>query len=267
MSSGRLTLLLIGLLGGSPACPAEQPAPALAEQIAAIQKAHRERETRFYNDLRKFREDDKKITELNQEYQKFTSEQADKLRTLIRGHARAPEALDGILVLVGDLRYYLDEDLVRIVLEHHLANPRMGQLCFEVRYRSGEPWAERILTETAAKHPQHAVRGQATYALADYYRPKPYGNKLSEAEENRRLREAEKYFKEVAERYADVPTPDGRSRLGKKADDELARLRNLPNLKVGKVSPEITGEDLDGKPFKLSDYRGKVVLLDFWGHW
>ena len=24
---------------------------------------------------------------------------------------------------------------------------------------------------------------------------------------------------------------------------------------------------LDGKPFKLSDYKGKVVLLDFWGFW
>jgi cytochrome oxidase Cu insertion factor (SCO1/SenC/PrrC family) len=36
---------------------------------------------------------------------------------------------------------------------------------------------------------------------------------------------------------------------------------------VGKKAPEIKGEDLDGKAFKLSDYRGKVVLLDFWGFW
>ncbi len=36
---------------------------------------------------------------------------------------------------------------------------------------------------------------------------------------------------------------------------------------MGKVAPEIEGEDLDGKPFKLSDYRGKVVVLDFWGNW
>jgi cytochrome oxidase Cu insertion factor (SCO1/SenC/PrrC family) len=38
-------------------------------------------------------------------------------------------------------------------------------------------------------------------------------------------------------------------------------------LKVGKIAPEIVGEDIDGTAFKLSDYRGKVVLLDFWGHW
>lgn len=31
--------------------------------------------------------------------------------------------------------------------------------------------------------------------------------------------------------------------------------------------PEITGCDLDGETLKLSDYRGKVVLLNFWGDW
>ena len=38
-------------------------------------------------------------------------------------------------------------------------------------------------------------------------------------------------------------------------------------LAVGKVAPDISGEDLDGEEFKLSDYRGKVVVLDFWGDW
>ncbi|HEV3006331.1 MAG TPA: TlpA disulfide reductase family protein [Pirellulales bacterium] len=31
--------------------------------------------------------------------------------------------------------------------------------------------------------------------------------------------------------------------------------------------PDLTGEDLKGVPFKLSDFRGKVVLLHFWAHW
>ena len=41
----------------------------------------------------------------------------------------------------------------------------------------------------------------------------------------------------------------------------------IGRLMVGKVIPDITAEDTDGKSFKISDYRGKVVLLDFWGHW
>lgn len=38
-------------------------------------------------------------------------------------------------------------------------------------------------------------------------------------------------------------------------------------LEIGQVAPEIIGPDFDGVEFKLSDYRGKVVVLDFWGDW
>jgi hypothetical protein len=38
-------------------------------------------------------------------------------------------------------------------------------------------------------------------------------------------------------------------------------------LSIGRKAMEIEGEDLDGKTFKLSDYRGKVVVIDFWGNW
>ena len=38
-------------------------------------------------------------------------------------------------------------------------------------------------------------------------------------------------------------------------------------FEIGNQAPEISGEDIDGTPFKLSDYRGKVVVLDFWGDW
>lgn len=40
-----------------------------------------------------------------------------------------------------------------------------------------------------------------------------------------------------------------------------------PLLGIDKQAPDIEGTDIDGKLFKLSDYRGKVVFLDFWGHW
>jgi hypothetical protein len=38
-------------------------------------------------------------------------------------------------------------------------------------------------------------------------------------------------------------------------------------LSVGMVAPDFTTKDADGNEFKLSDYRGKVVVLDFWGFW
>lgn len=39
------------------------------------------------------------------------------------------------------------------------------------------------------------------------------------------------------------------------------------NFSLGAVAPDIVGVDLDGVPFKLSDYRGKVLFVDFWGDW
>ncbi len=33
---------------------------------------------------------------------------------------------------------------------------------------------------------------------------------------------------------------------------------------VGKIAPDITGEDVQGNQLRLRDYRGKVVVLEFW---
>ena len=38
-------------------------------------------------------------------------------------------------------------------------------------------------------------------------------------------------------------------------------------LKNGNLIPEIVGKDVDGVEFRLSDYKGKVIMLDFWGDW
>ena len=47
----------------------------------------------------------------------------------------------------------------------------------------------------------------------------------------------------------------------------LAPASQAAGFDVGQTDPEITGKDLEGKPMKLSEFRGKVVVLDFWGHW
>lgn len=64
-----------------------------------------------------------------------------------------------------------------------------------------------------------------------------------------------------AERFLFTPGPDD------KPVDRFIFPR--PNLKgqtalIGQPAPDLAGTDLDGKPVKLADFKGKVVVLDFW---
>ena len=48
---------------------------------------------------------------------------------------------------------------------------------------------------------------------------------------------------------------------------EFVAATGAKGLEVGDTIPEVSGKDLDNIKFKLSDYQGKVVMLDFWGDW
>ena len=44
-------------------------------------------------------------------------------------------------------------------------------------------------------------------------------------------------------------------------------LYDVRNLALGAELPDIAAPDIDGLPERLSDHRGKVVLVDFWATW
>jgi RNA polymerase sigma factor (sigma-70 family) len=79
--------------------------------------------------------------------------------------------------------------------------------------------------------------------------------------------QAEAVFERVQADYGDIKYLHGtvleEETLAAVADRELIDIRTL---RIGQTAPEITGEDIDGKPMTLSEYRGKVVLLDFGSH-
>ena len=58
-----------------------------------------------------------------------------------------------------------------------------------------------------------------------------------------------------------VLVPDkGGSGAGDSTDAAATKLQ-------GKLAPEFTLVDLDGKKVSLADYKGKAVLIDFWATW
>ncbi|HWE40680.1 MAG TPA: TlpA disulfide reductase family protein [Isosphaeraceae bacterium] len=77
----------------------------------------------------------------------------------------------------------------------------------------------------------------------------------------------------VVERSARI-LADQPASLAQAAADRLAAIRRPSVVErgpsaplVGMPAPDIDGLTIDGKPMKLSDHRGKVVALVFWGSW
>lgn len=53
-----------------------------------------------------------------------------------------------------------------------------------------------------------------------------------------------------------------------KAGTDFAKQMDAVRLTaIGAMAPEFTQNDVNDKPVKLSDYRGKYVLIDFWASW
>jgi beta-lactamase regulating signal transducer with metallopeptidase domain/thiol-disulfide isomerase/thioredoxin len=63
------------------------------------------------------------------------------------------------------------------------------------------------------------------------------------------------------------PMPSGRSDEPLDLGTVTLRLQPPQPLSDGDVAPAIEVATLDGKPLKLADYRGKLVLLNFWAPW
>ena len=55
--------------------------------------------------------------------------------------------------------------------------------------------------------------------------------------------------------------------LGLLAVPSIGRGEDDTNSLVGKPAPDFSLADANGAPIRLSAYRGKVVLLDFWATW
>jgi len=53
----------------------------------------------------------------------------------------------------------------------------------------------------------------------------------------------------------------------KAVTDFLVRMAKLRSVQVGQSAPAFAMNTIDGKSIKLSDFKGKYVLLDFWASW
>ncbi len=174
---------------------------------------------------------------------------------------------------------------VALLLRDHLRSDKLGETCRRVHYGFRKEY-ETFLRTVLKENPHKEVQALACLRLAqflnarlqrfDLIREQPelarryerlfgkdYLAGLERQDRAEAIAEIEAFFERAAERYGDVKLPSGGT-VGAQAKSELHEIRHLS---VGKKAQDIEGEDQDGKRFKLSDYRGKVVLLYFWSEY
>ncbi|MGL4421014.1 MAG: TlpA family protein disulfide reductase [Gemmataceae bacterium] len=149
------------------------------------------------------------------------------------------------------------------IREHHANNPNIWMACVEMA-STGAADVPAVLETIIQKNTTRKVRGIAQASLGLTYKRRAV--KVPAAEQAKILQLASAAFATATKDYGDVQIDSGR-KIAEFARDHLAGLENITKLAVGKPVPELTGVDLDGKPLKLSDYRGQVVLIDFWATW
>lgn len=174
---------------------------------------------------------------------------------LAKKHADDPIALQALVWVATNVRTGKDPAAaIDILTKDYIEDKAMITVCQRLM-RSMSPASRRLLEQVLEKSPHREAKGQACFGLMMQMKYAARSNPDS-------VKELEKYANRVIAEFADVKYYRGT--IGDAAKRELYEIRNLG---IGKTAPEITGEDIDGVKFKLTDYRGKVVVIDFWGNW
>jgi len=190
-----------------------------------------------------------------------------KAATIAKANAKDEVGLDAALWVLPGLRTKPVEskELLGLVIQHHVANKKISSaIGLLTMQAASDPSGIETLELIAEKNPTKSVQAAALFAVADFYKNKSEPRRGAPPMDADALaKKAEAGFERILKEFADE-TQIGQRKYGPVAKGALFELRNL---RVGKTVPEVEGVDVDGVDFKLSDYRGKVVMLDFWGHW
>jgi hypothetical protein len=220
---------------------------------------------------------------------------APKFLALAEKYPNDPIALDALMQAVWQVNgtpwpvEMVGEDPARgrafdLIQRDHIQSDKLGPLCQRVSYGFAKEY-ETFLRAVLAKNPHKEVQATACLSLARFLNNraqrlalckeqpelakefaglfgKAYLAELERQDPKKTAQVVEAVYEKAAENYGDAALPGG-DMVAARAKAELFALRHLS---VGKEAPDIEGEDQDGQRFKLSDYRGKVVVLDFWSY-
>lgn len=177
-----------------------------------------------------------------------------RFRDLAR-KAKGTSAAAGALLQAFELATSLEdeaamEETLKEMVASHLDSPRVEEMAVAASSAGPHAGLDALLRQIGEKSPHRGAKAAARLGLGQ--RLLNGGSaKADRAADGRRLLES------VAKDFADTP-------YAKPAEGKLFE---MTHLQIGKVVPDFEAKDQDGKAFKLSDYRGTVLVVDFWGFW
>lgn len=74
-------------------------------------------------------------------------------------------------------------------------------------------------------------------------------------------------FEQFKHDYPTVPIGGNTDEAIKSLKASVAKWKIRSALAIGTNFPDFSAQDVDGKPLSLADYKGKIVLIDFWATW
>jgi peroxiredoxin len=263
----------------------------LESRLASVQARQSKAVERYEQELRGAKSDEERAAAKSRYESEFRQDIGDILN-LARSQPDNPAAVRALqFVVMSDSQGARGEAdrAIELLTRDHVRRPRMGNYCGVLTNMFYSPAAEAFTRAVLERNPSHEARALACRSLATLLRQQArfarhlrthpdevkaykadHGDEaiarfLREKDPVAMEREAEAALERVENEFGGVrPTPRSSKTLGEIAGGELNEMRHL---NVGQTAPEIEGADVEGKRFKLSDFRGKVVLLIFSGEW
>src|SRR5262249_19016942 len=173
---------------------------------------------------------------------------AGKLLNLVENNPKDPAAVQALVTVVAGLPLDPSKDgpkakAAALLKKDHLKSPALARFIPQFG-QTDTPEVVDLLKEFLAQAKDKKARLDAVKAGLD-----AGGNALSASEDPKTT---EQLRKDMAE-------------FRKVLDDEFKD--KVKDLYVGAKMPELTSKNLEDKDVKLSDLKGKVVVLDVWATW
>jgi hypothetical protein len=254
--------------------------PKAAKSVAELQKEAEDLQRETFKKYEALTEEEKKggkkVEELFDALEKEQAKLYEAAFELAKADPKADTAAEAVDWLLGTPRVLylpMGEKVLEFATAHLAASPKIGHAVLTLgRFGPREKDANHkaaaaFVKAVGEKNKDKTVLGQLAMAKGWQAKGKFEAAEYEKANDQDELAAAaDKVLEAAAKEFGEVKLLR-RGETQTIAEVVKAELFELRNLRVGKPVPDIEGEDLDGSKFKLSDYKGKVVVLDFWGDW